>query len=109
VFCLDFESGKVRWERQVHEGIPPARKHIKNSYASETPVTDGERVYAYFGSIGEVFCFDLDGKPQWSRKLGTYKTKLAWGSAASPIVYKDRLYIVNDNEEHSFLVALDKK
>jgi hypothetical protein len=49
--CLDFASGKVRWERVVHRGPPPEPIHLKNSYASETPCTDGERVYFYFGNV----------------------------------------------------------
>jgi outer membrane protein assembly factor BamB len=108
VYCLDWETGKVRWERLAHQGVPSSPRHIKNSYASETPVTDGERVYAYFGNVG-VFCYDLDGKELWSKNLGTYKMALNWGTASSPVLYKDRLYIVDDNEQQSFLVALDKR
>jgi outer membrane protein assembly factor BamB len=52
VYCVDFKTGKIRWEREVYKGILASAqlKHLKNSYASETPVTDGERVYAYFGT-----------------------------------------------------------
>jgi outer membrane protein assembly factor BamB len=108
VYCLDWETGKIVWQKIAHEGVPDGSRHIKNSYASETPVTDGERLYAYFGNLG-LYCYDLDGKDLWSRKLGTYKTRFGWGTAASPVLHKDRLYIVHDNEEHSFLVCLDKK
>jgi outer membrane protein assembly factor BamB len=106
VLCHDFRTGQKLWERTAHEGVPEITRHVKNSYASETPVTDGKRVYAYFGNVG-VYCYTLDGEPVWSKKLGSYKTRFGWGTAASPVVYKDRLYIVNDNEEKSFLVALD--
>ena len=81
---------------------------MKNTYASETPVTDGERVYVYFGNLG-VFCFSLDGQPLWSRLLGAYKTASGWGTGSSPTVHKDRLYVLNDNEDQSFLLALDKR
>jgi outer membrane protein assembly factor BamB len=108
VYCIDFETGKIRWERVAHEAIPGTSRHIKNSYASETPVTDGQRVYAYFGNVG-LFCYDLEGKELWKRKLGTYRMKLHWGTAASPVVYQDRVYVVHDNEEKSFLVCLDAK
>lgn len=64
VYCIDWKTGKLLWEREVHRGPAPPR-HLKNSYASETPVTDGQRVYAYFGSVG-VFALDRDGKPLWS-------------------------------------------
>ena len=108
VYGFDWQTGKKVWERQVHEGTPGDSKHLKNTYASETPVTDGQRVYAYFGNLG-VFCLDLDGKEVWSQKWGHFKTRNGWGTAASPVLHKERLFIVNDNEEKSFLVALDKK
>jgi len=107
VYCLDFNSGRILWERTAHTGVPQQPVHIKNTYASETPVTDGERVYAYFGNVG-LFCYDMDGKELWSKQLGSFKTVYNWGTAASPVLHQDRLYIVNDNEEQSFLVALDK-
>jgi outer membrane protein assembly factor BamB len=108
VYALDFNDGKILWETVVHKGVPQSTRHIKNSYASETPVTDGERVYAYFGNIG-IFCLDMNGKEVWHKELGTYKTRYGWGTAASPVLHQDRLYIVDDNEEKSFLIALDKK
>ncbi len=107
VYCIDFDTGKILWEKLAHEAVPKHSLHIKNSYASETPVTDGERVYAYFGNVG-LFCYDMDGKELWSKKFGTYKTRHNWGTAASPVLYKDWIFIVNDNEEQSFAVALGK-
>jgi outer membrane protein assembly factor BamB len=107
VYCVDWKTGKLLWEREVHRGNAPAR-HLKNSYASETPVTDGEHVYAYFGSVG-VFCLDRDGKLIWSQPFGPYRMRYGWGTAASPVLHQGRLYIVNDNEEQSFLAALDAK
>ena len=108
VLCLDLLSGKVLWERIVHQGTPPGPAHAKNSYASETPVTDGERVYAYFGNVG-VFCLDLEGRPVWSKPLPPHAMRHGWGTAASPVLHRDRLYLVNDNEEQSYLLALDKR
>jgi outer membrane protein assembly factor BamB len=108
VYCLDFQTGNILWEREAHKGVPATTVHIKNSYASETPATDGERVYVVFGNVG-VFCYDLDGKLVWSEKLGPYRTQYGWGTAASPVVHKGRLYVINDNEEQSSLVALDAK
>ena len=87
VFCLDLESGAVLWERQVHEGIPAHPIHIKNSYASETPVTDGERVYAYFGNIG-IWCFDMDGNPVWNKPIAPHRTRVEWGTASSPVLHE---------------------
>jgi outer membrane protein assembly factor BamB len=108
VYCIDREKGKLLWEREVHKGVPPQARHPRNSYASETPITDGERVYAYFGNVG-LFVFDLDGKPLWDQKWGSFRMRGGWGTGASPVLSKDRLYLVNDNEEKSFLVALDKR
>ena len=107
VLCLDLLSGKVLWERTVHQGTPPGPVHSKNSYASETPVTDGERVYAYFGNVG-VFCLDMEGHAVWSKSLPPHAMRNGWGTAASSVLHRDRLYLVDDNEERSYLLALDK-
>jgi outer membrane protein assembly factor BamB len=108
VYCLDLGTGKVVWEKTAHEGTPGGAVHLKNTYASETPVTDGEHVYVYFGNLG-LFCYDMKGAPVWSKNLGAYKTRNGWGTGASPVLYQDKLLLVNDNQESSFLVALDKK
>ena len=106
VYCIDFNTGKIRWEREVHRSTPKSARHLKNSFASETPATDGERVYAYFGNVG-VFAFDMDGTPVWSQPIGPLPTRTGWGTAASPVLHDRRLYIVCDNEQQSFLVAFD--
>lgn len=109
VVCLELQSGEVLWQQTVHKAVPTKGLHIKNSYASETPITDGEHLYAYFGNVG-VFCFTLvEGKELWSKDFPPVKTRYGWGTAASPVLHKDRLYLVNDNEEGSYLLALDKK
>jgi outer membrane protein assembly factor BamB len=108
VLCLDLASGKVRWEKTVRRGQPQTAIHLKNSFASETPVTDGERVYACFGNVG-IFCFDLDGREVWEHPLEPRRMRFAWGTAASPVLHGDRLYYVCDNDEQSYLLALDKR
>jgi len=108
VYCLDWKTGKILWEREVHRGSPASSRHLKNSYASETPVTDGERVYAYFGNVG-LFSFDMHGKALWSQRYGPYTMRFGWGTAASPALHEGRIYIVDDNDDQSFLLALDKK
>jgi outer membrane protein assembly factor BamB len=87
--------------------VPPER-HQKNTYASETPVTDGERVYVYLGNAG-LYAFDMAGQPVWSTPLPPKKMRLGWGPAASPALYRDRIIVVNDNEEGSFLAAFDTR
>ena len=107
-YCLDFDTGKVRWEREAHKGVPPEQRHPRNSYANATPITDGERVYAYFGNIG-MFCYDMDGTKLWEQRLGSFPMRGGWGPGASPVLHNDRIYLVNDNETGSFMVALDAK
>ncbi len=108
LYDVDFKSGRIRWERVLHEAVPSQPKHEKNTYFSETPVTDGERVYVYSGSIG-LFAFDLSGKPVWSKPMPAVESRMGWGTAASPVVYNGRLYIVNDNEEQSYLAAYEAR
>lgn len=107
VFCLDLDSGKILWEKEVHRGKPKSSIHLKNSYASETPVTDGQLVYCCFGSLG-IYALDFDGKVVWNHELPAYKTRYGWGTSASPVLHQDRLYYVHDNDESSYLLALDK-
>jgi outer membrane protein assembly factor BamB len=108
VYDVDYASGKVRWAQEVGSTPPAKAKHLKNSYASETPVTDGERVYVYFSNLG-LFALDFTGKPIWSKPIGPFKTRNNWGSAASPALHDGRVYIVNDNDEQSFLAAYDAR
>ena len=105
VYAIDADTGAVKWEREVHRGLPQSGHHLKNTLASETPVTDGESVYAYFGNVG-VFSLDMEGTTRWSHEVAASDTRLGWGTAASPVLYRDHLYIVNDNDEQSYLAAL---
>jgi outer membrane protein assembly factor BamB len=107
VYDFDFRSGTLRWGREAKSAVPSGAKHLKNSYASETPTTDGERVYAYFANVG-LFAFDMNGKPLWSKPMGPFTLRNGWGSGASPVLHRDRLYLVNDNDGQSFIAAYDK-
>jgi outer membrane protein assembly factor BamB len=108
VLCLDLVSGKVLWERLAHRGPPPAPTHVKNSYATETPVAENNRVYAYFGNLG-LYCFDFGGRLMWSKAFKSRAMQYDAGTAASPVLHGDRLYLVNDNQEESYLLAMDKR
>ena len=108
VLCLDLAMGKVQWEKTVHRGAPQTPIHVKSSYGAETPVTDGERVYALFGNLG-LFAFTLDGAEVWSKQLEPHKTRFGWGTAASPVLHDGRLFVVNDNDEQAELFALEAK
>ncbi len=107
VYDLDFATGAVRWVREVAVAVPQIERHLKNSFASETPVTDGDRVYVYFGTIGLVVALDLTGEVEWRRELGVFNGRQRFGTAASPALHDGRLYVVNDNTTASFLMALD--
>lgn len=107
VLCLDLNTGAVRWDTTVHTGVPATPIHIKNSYASETPTTDGTHVFAAFGNVG-LFALDFDGKITWSLPLAPVTTRFGWGPAASPVLHGDRLFYVSDNEDQGYLLALDK-
>jgi hypothetical protein len=109
VHDVDFQSGKIRWSKEIAAKIPTIGRHIKNSFASETATTDGERVYVYFGAIGLIAALDFDGRTVWTRQVPAYETYFDMGTAASPVLHKDRLYIVHDNLTESFMVALDKR
>jgi len=108
LYALDFATGRILWEREVRRAVPQASKHLKNSYASETPVTDGERVYALFGGLG-LFAFDMTGVPAWTYEIPQQPTRLGWGTAQSPALHGDRVYVLSDNDAQSFLAAVDKR
>lgn len=105
VYALDVETGAIRWAREVHSGVPTHGHHLKNTLASETPITDGESVFVYFGNVG-VFALDTNGTLQWSYELKASNTRLEWGTASSPILWDDQLFVINDNDDQSYLLAL---
>jgi len=109
VYDVDFKSGKIRWSREVRSGVPAISRHLKNTFASETPVTDGERVYVSFGTPGVLTALDMNGKPVWTKEIGAWDGRSGYGMASSPALHKDRIYLVNDNAKQSFIAAYDKK
>lgn len=109
VFAIDARTGKVEWTQEAHRGQPFGGRHRKNTYASETPVTDGERLYASFGGNVGIFCYSLDGKLLWKRTWSPQPIYLDFGTASSPVVHGGRVYQLHDNDGQSFLAALDAK
>ena len=103
LYDVDFESGQVRWETTLHTEVPALPTHQKSTFASETPVTDGERVYVYMADIG-LFAIDFDGEIVWSVPL-EWLPRREWGAASSPVLHDGRLYLVNDNEAESYVAA----
>jgi outer membrane protein assembly factor BamB len=108
VYAIDAETGELRWERVAHEGKPFGGRHRKNTYASETPATDGERLYVYFGNVG-LFAYRLDGELEWKQAFPKQPIYLDFGTAASPAIDSDRIYVQSDNQAESFLAAVDKR
>jgi len=112
VYCLDKRSGKILWERTAHEGIPKVKRHPKSSQASSTPATDGQHIVAFFGAEG-LYCFDMDGKLLWKRDLGMLDAgwfldpDYQWGTASSPVIYKDLVIVQCDRQKDSFIAAYD--
>ncbi|MEZ6040938.1 MAG: PQQ-binding-like beta-propeller repeat protein [Planctomycetaceae bacterium] len=104
--CLDLNTGDQIWERNLHQGKPQRPRHIKNSYASETAVSDGERLFVLFGDVG-LYCLTPEGELIWQQDLPPCRTRFDWGTAASPVLHNGRLYFVSDSEEASYLSAVD--
>jgi len=99
-------DGAKVWETFAPEGRTPYGNHYKNGYASATPATDGERVYASFGPRG-LIALDMNGKQVWVRDLG--QMDAYHGTAGSPLLYKDRLILYQDQSRNSFIAAFDTK
>ena len=108
VIALDRRDGSVRWQTAVNELVPHEGGHVSASLASASPVTDGEHVFAFFGSHG-LYCLDFAGDVVWERQLGKMHSKHGHGEGASPALRGDKLAINWDHEEQSFLVVLDKR
>ena len=109
VICLSRRDGKVIWHRRLW-GTAPTRYHgTKSSMASPTPLTDGDHLYAFFGT-GDVFCVDLNGVLIWHRSLATEYGKFEnrFSATSSPILYQDYLVLQCDHHGDSYIVALDK-
>ena len=114
VYCIDKRTGKILWDKIAHEGVPKIKRHIKSTHASSTPATDGRVVVAFFGSEG-LYCYDMNGKLVWKQDLGIldagwfYDPDYQWGTASSPIIYKNMVIVQCDVQKDSFIAAYDIK
>lgn len=109
VMSVDASTGKVQWVKTAYEGPMYDDRHSRGSYAAPTPVTDGERVYAYFGTEG-LYAYTLSGEPAWSRQLGKV-AGLSVGVSTSPVMFRNMVIVQadEDNGETSFITAIDGK
>ncbi|HMV48762.1 MAG TPA: PQQ-binding-like beta-propeller repeat protein, partial [Blastocatellia bacterium] len=114
VYCLDKKTGKILWDKVAYEGVPLEKRHVKSTYASSSPATDGRYVVALFGSQG-LYAFDLSGKLVWKKDLGRLDVgaydlpEYEWGTASSPIIYKDLVIVQCDTSKDDFLMGINIK
>jgi outer membrane protein assembly factor BamB len=109
VLCLDRRTGKPLWQKVAREEMPHEGHQQNNTFASGSPVTDGELVLAYFGSRG-LHCYDMEGNLKWSKDFGRMQTRMGFGEGASPALYGNTVVIYWDDEsDHDFIAALDKR
>ena len=112
VMAIDRRRGSVRWQRAAYEGVPREKRHIKATYANATPATDGRHVVALFGSQG-LYAFDMAGTLLWKKDLGVLNTgaydlpEYEWGTASSPVIYKNLVIVQCDTQNESFVLAVD--
>jgi outer membrane protein assembly factor BamB len=113
IYCLDKASGKILWEKAAVIGAPRTKRHTKSSQASSTPVTDGRRVVAVFGSAGVMIAWDYSGKELWRVNLGAldsgwfFDPSFQWGHSSSPIIYRNSVILQADVQKGSFIAAWD--
>jgi outer membrane protein assembly factor BamB len=108
VICLDSSSGEELWQRTAREGRPTIHVHPNNTFATETPAIDAERLIVHFGMTG-LYAYDHAGELLWSKDLNAYPTQFGWGTGSSPVMYGDMVYIQCDNDEASSLTAFNKR
>jgi outer membrane protein assembly factor BamB len=108
IYCLNLKSGKLEWKKEFYTGHPPGGRHRKNSFVSESPVTDGRYVYVYVANLG-LWAFDLKGKLAWTTPVEANPIYLDFGTGSSPALAGDLLVIVSDNEKQQYIAAFDKQ
>src|SRR5687767_3687783 len=108
LYCLNLKNGKVEWKKEFYTGRPPGGRHRKNSFVSESPVTDGRHVYVYVANLG-LWAFDLKGKLAWATPLEANPIYLDFGTGSSPALAGNLLVIVSDNEKQQYIAAFDKQ
>jgi outer membrane protein assembly factor BamB len=108
VLAVSRRDGSILWQKTVHKELPHEAGHVTGSLASASPVTDGEFVFAFFGSRG-LYCLDTAGKVLWQKQLGVMHSKHGHGEGSSPILAGNTLIVNWDHEDGSFVAAFDKR
>jgi outer membrane protein assembly factor BamB len=114
LIAVDKRTGKIEWQRTAHRGVPRGIRHLKSTFATPTPATDGMHVVALFGSEG-LYCYDMDGNLLWTKDLGILGHFL-YGFSSSPVIYRDQVIVQADtnldrkeSKPVSFIAAFDLK
>ncbi len=113
IYCLDKATGKTLWERTALTGVPKTKRHPKSTQASSTPVTDGKRVVAVFGTVGVLAAWDTNGTPLWTTNIGVIDSgwfldpAYQWGHSSSPIIYRNTVILQADAQKGSYVAAYD--
>lgn len=107
VMAIDRRDGNVLWETTVRDERPHEAAHVTGSWASNSAVTDGEHVFAFFGSRG-LYCLNMQGEVVWQKDLGDMQIRHAHGEGSSPALSGDTLIVNWDHQGDSFVVAMDK-
>lgn len=107
VYCLSLESGNLLWKSTPYTGKPAFGIHPSNTYATESPVTDGRHVYAYFAAAGLLSCLDLNGNKVWEHSTGRFSFGNGFGSGSGLAIHQGKLYLQCDNDESSYVSAID--
>ncbi len=108
VLCIDAKTGKILWERVAKTTRPEEGYHARyGSFASNSPVTDGKYLYAFFGSRG-IYCYDLNGKLIWQKDFPPMRMRNQFGEGTATVLEDDRLILNFDSHGESYVVALDK-
>ncbi len=108
VISFDKNSGKINWETVVAKELPIERTHELGSWASNSPLTDGENIFAFFGSRG-LYCLDLKGNVKWKRNFGQMDIVASFGEGSTPAISRDKIFIQWDHQGKSSMFALNKK
>ncbi len=108
VLAIDRHTGKTIWSKVVREELPHEGTHRDGTWSANSPVTDGEMLYAYFGSRG-LYAFDFDGNLKWEADFGNMTTRRGFGEGSSPVIHGNTIVVNWDHEGDDFIVALDKK
>lgn len=106
LIAVDRETGQVKWQRIAREEVPHQTRNDMGAWTNASPITDGQRVYAFFGSRG-LYCYTFDGKLIWEKDFGDMDTGGDMGEGASPALYKDMLIVQWDHYGDDFIVALE--